>query len=34
MLCLVPSGLWAAAHLFLSARDLEKDQLRARSFPF
>ena len=34
MLCLVPTGLWATAHLFLSARDLEKDQLRARSFPF
>jgi hypothetical protein len=34
MLCLVPTGLWATAHLYLSARDLEKDQLRARSFPF
>jgi MFS family permease len=34
MLCLVPTGLWATTHLFLSARDLEKDQLRARSFPY
>jgi predicted MFS family arabinose efflux permease len=34
MLCLVPTGLWATTHLYLSARDLEKDQLRARSFPF
>jgi MFS family permease len=34
MLCLVPTGLWATTHLLLSARDLEKDQLRARSFPF
>ena len=34
MLCLVPTGLWATVHYFISARDLEKDQQRARSFPF
>jgi predicted MFS family arabinose efflux permease len=34
MLCLVPTGLWATLHYFLSARDLAKDQLRARSFPY
>jgi hypothetical protein len=34
MLCLVPTGLWAAAHLYLAARDITKDQERARSFPF
>jgi MFS family permease len=34
MLCLVPTGLWATVHYLISARDLEKDQLRARSFPF
>jgi MFS family permease len=34
MLCLVPTGLWATVHYFISARDIEKDQLRARSFPF
>jgi MFS family permease len=34
MLCLVPTGLWAAAHLFLAARDILKDQERARGFPF
>jgi MFS family permease len=34
MLCLVPTGLWASVHYFISARDLRKDQLRARSFPF
>ena len=32
MLCLVPTGLWATAHLFLAARDILKDQERARSF--
>ncbi|HEY3786941.1 MAG TPA: MFS transporter [Steroidobacteraceae bacterium] len=31
MLCLVPTGLWAAAHLFLAARDITKDQKRAIS---
>ena len=34
MLCLVPTGLWATVHYFISARDIRKDQLRARSFPF
>jgi predicted MFS family arabinose efflux permease len=34
MLCLVPTGLWATAHLFLSARDILKDQERAKGFPF
>ncbi len=29
MLCLVPTGLWAAAHYFWSARDLRRDQERA-----
>ena len=29
MLCLVPTGLWAAAHLYLSARDIIHDQERA-----
>lgn len=29
MLCLVPTGLWATAHLFLAARDIAKDQERA-----
>ena len=29
MLCLVPTGLWATAHLFLAARDILKDQERA-----
>jgi MFS family permease len=33
MLCLVPTGLWATAHLLLAARDILKDQERARSFP-
>jgi predicted MFS family arabinose efflux permease len=33
MLCLVPTGLWATAHLLLAARDIVKDQERARSFP-
>jgi MFS family permease len=33
MLCLVPTGLWATLHLFLSARDLLKNQERARAFP-
>jgi predicted MFS family arabinose efflux permease len=34
MLCIVPTGLWATAHLYLAARDIIKDQQRARSFPF
>ena len=34
MLCLVPTGLWATVHYFISARDIRKDELRARSFPF
>ncbi|MGH8132460.1 MAG: spinster family MFS transporter [Steroidobacteraceae bacterium] len=34
MLCLVPTGLWATAHLFLAARDIVKDQERARGFPY
>ena len=33
MLCLVPTGFWATAHLYLAARDIIKDQQRARSFP-
>lgn len=33
MLCLVPTGFWATAHLFLSSRDLLKNQERARTFP-
>ncbi|MBV9621483.1 MAG: MFS transporter, partial [Gammaproteobacteria bacterium] len=33
MLCLVPTGLWATWHYFLSARDLIENQRRARSFP-
>jgi predicted MFS family arabinose efflux permease len=34
MLCLVPTGLWATAHLFWSARDILKDQERARASAF
>jgi len=34
MLCLVPTGFWATAHLYLAARDIVKDQQRARSFPY
>jgi predicted MFS family arabinose efflux permease len=33
MLCLVPTGLWATAHLLFAARDILKDQERARTFP-
>jgi MFS family permease len=33
MLCLVPTGLWATAHLYLAARDILKDQERARDYP-
>jgi len=33
MLCLVPTGLWATVHYFLSAPDLMKDQKRAHSYP-
>jgi MFS family permease len=32
MLCLVPTGFWAAAHLYLAARDIISDQERARTF--
>jgi MFS family permease len=34
MLCLVPTGLWATAHLYVAARDIIKDQERARSWGF
>jgi MFS family permease len=34
MLCIVPTGFWATVHLFLSARDILKDQQRARTFPY
>ncbi len=34
MLCIVPTGLWATAHLYLAARDISEDQQRARAFPF
>ena len=34
MLCLVPTGFWATAHLFLAARDILKDEQRARGFPY
>jgi hypothetical protein len=33
MLCVVPTGFWATAHLLLAARDITKDQERARGFP-
>jgi uncharacterized membrane protein YpjA len=33
MLCLVPTGLWATAHLYLAARDIRQDQERARGYP-
>ncbi|HUL19795.1 MAG TPA: MFS transporter [Steroidobacteraceae bacterium] len=32
MLCLVPTGLWATAHLVLAARDILRDQERARQY--
>ncbi len=32
MLCIVPTGLWAAAHLYLAARDIIADQERARTY--
>jgi MFS family permease len=32
MLCLVPTGFWAAVHLYLAARDILADQERAQSF--
>jgi MFS family permease len=32
MLCIVPTGLWATAHLYLAARDILKDQERARGY--
>jgi predicted MFS family arabinose efflux permease len=34
MLCLVPTGLWATAHLFLAARHILRDQERARGFSY
>jgi len=34
MLCLVPTGFWATVHLLLSARDILKDQERARASLF
>jgi MFS family permease len=34
MLCIVPTGLWATLHYFIASRDVDKEQLRARSFPF
>ncbi|HLY53194.1 MAG TPA: MFS transporter [Steroidobacteraceae bacterium] len=33
MLCIVPTGLWATVHLFLAARDILKDEARAREYP-
>jgi len=33
MLCLVPTGFWATAHLFLAAKDIVKDEKRARGYP-
>src|SRR5580700_685042 len=32
MLCIVPAGFWAAAHLYLAARDIIADQERARTY--
>jgi len=32
MLCIVPTGLWATAHLYLAARDILEDQERARAY--
>lgn len=32
MLCLVPTGLWATAHLWLAARGILEDQERARDY--
>lgn len=32
MLCIVPTGFWAAAHLYLAARDIIADQERARTY--
>ena len=34
MLCIVPTGLWAAIHYVIAAKDIRKDEVRARSFPF
>ncbi|HET7755909.1 MAG TPA: hypothetical protein VFK87_01505, partial [Steroidobacteraceae bacterium] len=31
MLCLVPTGFWATAHLYLAARDIVADEQRARA---
>jgi len=33
MLCIVPTGLWATAHLYLAAHDILKDERRARTYP-
>ena len=34
MLCIVPTGFWAALHYFIASRDVDKEQLRARSFAY
>ena len=34
MLCIVPTGLWATLHYFIASRDVDKEQLRARTFPY
>jgi MFS family permease len=34
MLCIVPTGFWAALHYFIASRDVDKEQVRARSFPY
>jgi MFS family permease len=34
MLCIVPTGLWATLHYFIAAKDIRKDEIRARTFPF
>ena len=34
MLCIVPTGLWATVHYLIAAKDIRKDEIRARSFPF
>jgi hypothetical protein len=32
MLCIVPTGLWATAHLILATRDILADQERAKAY--
>jgi hypothetical protein len=32
MLCIVPTGLWATAHLVLAARGILEDEERARVY--